>query len=40
MLETRPDNAMRKLKTFAEAQNDAYLAKQVLNDFLPLYSRY
>lgn len=33
MLETRPDNAMRKLKAFAEAQNDAYLAKQVLNDF-------
>jgi len=33
MLETRPAEAMRKLKAFAEAQNDAYLAKQVLNDF-------
>lgn len=33
MLETRPDEAMRKVKAFAEAQKDAYLAKQVLNDF-------
>lgn len=33
MLETRPEEAMRKLKAFTETQEDAYLAKQVLNDF-------
>jgi HSP20 family molecular chaperone IbpA len=33
LLETRPDKAMAKLKAFAEAQDDAYLASEVLNQF-------
>jgi hypothetical protein len=33
MLESRPDTALQKLKAFADAQTDAYLANQVLQDF-------